>query len=225
MFISFNRRVVCPDGQDVHSGQLQGCLHPDRGDIRNQHTQLRSVGMSQNAANSFHETALTIFATQVSRDVTDLRKLVSRNSSRAVYACKISLLRSVGMSQIGSIYSHLGDIGNQHTQLRSVEMSQNYINLFPEIAQGYLHPHRGDIRNQHTQLRSVGLSQICVNLFPEIASRLPTSSPERYSQPAYATQVSRVVTDLRELVSGNSFKAAYILTGEIFATSIRNSGQ
>ncbi len=117
MFISFNRCVVCPDGQDVHSGQLQGSLHPHRGDIRYQHTQLRSVGT-----------------------VTELQN---------------------------------------------------------------------------------------VNLFPEIASRLPISSLGRYSQPAYATQVSRDCHRIKEcqLVSGNSFKAAYILTGEIFATSIRNSGQ
>ncbi len=88
-----------------------------------------------------------------------------------------------------------------------------------------LSPHRGDIRNQHTQLRSVGMSQICINLFPEIASKRPTSSPGRYSQPAYATQVSRDVIALRKIVSENSFKATYILTWEILATSILNSGQ
>jgi hypothetical protein len=89
MFISFNRRVVCIDGQDVHSGQLQGRLHPYRGDIRNQHSQLRSVRMSQNYINLFPEIASRLpiaslgrysppaYVTQVSSDVTELHKAVS----------------------------------------------------------------------------------------------------------------------------------------------------
>ncbi len=66
------------------------------------------------------------------------------------------------------------------------------------------------------------MSRNYINLFPEIVSRLPTSSPGRYSQPAYATQVSRDVPGFRSFISRNSSRAACNLDREIFATRKRN---